>query len=117
METSFLSFFVVKLKQIHIDKGITAGYSTNIPQCKLFKNFLDFPNVGVIWESCQGSRQQPEWSTVAVLLILSVGISPLDTHKPAVEISRHPNICILGNKSFLHSFYLGYELLIETKLT
>ena len=33
METSFLSFFVVKLKQIHIDKGITAGYSTNIPQC------------------------------------------------------------------------------------
>ena len=33
METNFLSFFVVKLKQIHIDKGITAGYSTNIPQC------------------------------------------------------------------------------------
>ena len=33
METRFLSFFVVKLKQIHIDKGITAGYSTNIPQC------------------------------------------------------------------------------------
>ena len=33
METGFLSFFVVKLKQIHIDKGITAGYSTNIPQC------------------------------------------------------------------------------------
>ena len=33
METSFLSFFVVKLKQIHIDKGITAGYSTNILQC------------------------------------------------------------------------------------
>ena len=27
METGFLSFFVVKLKQIHIDKGITAGYS------------------------------------------------------------------------------------------
>ena len=34
METSFLSFFVVKLKQIHIDKGITAGYSTNILQCE-----------------------------------------------------------------------------------
>ena len=33
METGFLSFFVVKLKQIHIDKGITAGYSTNILQC------------------------------------------------------------------------------------
>ena len=35
METCFLSFFVVKLKQIHIDKGITAGYSTNILQCKV----------------------------------------------------------------------------------
>ena len=34
METSFLSFFVVKLKQIHIDRGITAGYSTNILQCE-----------------------------------------------------------------------------------
>ena len=33
METGFLSFFVVKLKQIHIDKGITTGYSTNILQC------------------------------------------------------------------------------------
>ena len=33
METSFLSFILVKLKQIHIDKGITADYSTNIPQC------------------------------------------------------------------------------------
>ena len=31
METNFLSFFLFKL---HIDKGITAGYSTNIPQCK-----------------------------------------------------------------------------------
>ena len=43
METGFLSFFVVKLKQIHIDKGITAGYSTNIPQCQEIMETLVFP--------------------------------------------------------------------------
>ena len=32
METSFLSFILVKLKQIQIDKGIAADYSTNILQ-------------------------------------------------------------------------------------
>ena len=38
METSFLSIILVKLKQIHIDKGIADDYSTNIPQCKGYKH-------------------------------------------------------------------------------
>ena len=37
METSFMSFFLVKLEQIHIDKCITAGYSTNILQCQEYQ--------------------------------------------------------------------------------
>ena len=42
METGSLSFFVVKLKQIHIDKGITAGYSTNILQCNADVSVADY---------------------------------------------------------------------------
>ena len=35
MKTSFLSLFLVKLKQIHIDKSITTSYSTDILQCPM----------------------------------------------------------------------------------
>ena len=58
METSFLSFFVVKLKQIHIDKGITAGYSTNILQCygNACASSLDVSLDYVQWTSCEGER-------------------------------------------------------------
>ena len=33
MKPVFLSFLLAKLKQIHIDKSKTTGYSTDIPQC------------------------------------------------------------------------------------
>ena len=56
METGFLSFFVVKLKQIHIDKGITAGYRTNIPQCML-KQILS-----LVWQTILYSKSA--WSII-----------------------------------------------------
>ena len=53
METGFLSFFVVKLKQIHVDKGITAGYSTNILQCsrsgEMWRDLATFPHPVKEW--------------------------------------------------------------------
>ena len=51
METGFLSFFVVNLKQIHIDKGITTGYSTNILQCKVEDTWFPLRSRGVTCHS------------------------------------------------------------------
>ena len=40
----FFVHFLFKLKQIHIDKGMTAGYSTNIPLCLTLSDINDdFP--------------------------------------------------------------------------
>ena len=63
METGFLSFFVLKLKQIHIDKGITAGYRTNIPQCIGFQMTNYLPNLDKHWWHNKSNKIITYWNS------------------------------------------------------